>query len=119
MKQNVIKDKSFAFSLRVIKIYKFLTDQKREFVLSKQLLRSGSSIGAMVREAEHSESKADFIHKMSLALKEANETDYWIELLFESGYISQPAFESISYDSKELVKILTKIVKTSKGSVCC
>ena len=85
MKKNVIRDKSFAFALRIIKMYQFLCDNKREFILSKQLLRSGTSIGAMVREAEHAESKADFIHKMAIAQKEANETDYWIELLFKSG----------------------------------
>ena len=79
MKENIVKDKSFAFALRVIKLAKFLESEKREFVLSRQLLRSGTAVGALVREAEHAESKADFIHKMSIALKEANETLYgWI-----------------------------------------
>ena len=84
MKENVVKDKSFAFALRVVKLYQFLCKEKREFVLSKQLLRSGTAIGASVREAEQAESRADFIHKMSIALKEANESDYWIELLYGS-----------------------------------
>jgi four helix bundle protein len=81
MKENVVKDKSFAFALRIVKLYQFLSEQKREFVLSKQLLRSGTAIGALVREAEQAESRADFVHKMSIALKEANESEYWIELL--------------------------------------
>lgn len=92
MKENVIKNKSFAFALRVVKLYKFLIDEKREFVLSKQLLRSGTAIGALVREAEHAESKADFIHKMAIAQKEANETDYWIELLFQSDYLNSKSY---------------------------
>ena len=89
IKENVIKNKTFAFALRIVKLYKFLADTHSEYILSKQLLRSGSSIGAMVREAEHSESKADFVHKMSIALKEANETDYWLELLYQSGYLDK------------------------------
>jgi four helix bundle protein len=85
MKEYVIKDKSFAFALRTVRLCRYLSSEKREFVLSKQLLRSGTAVGALVREAEQAESKADFIHKMAIALKEANETDYWIELLFQSG----------------------------------
>ena len=79
MKNNIIRDKSFDFAIRIVNLYKYLTDNKREFILSKQLLRSGTSIGALVRESEHAESKADFIHKLSIALKEANETDYWCD----------------------------------------
>ena len=86
MKKNVIKAKSFDFALRIVKLYQFLCN-KKEFVLSKQLLRSGTSVGALVREAEQAESKADFIHKMAIALKEANETQYWLELLYKSDYI--------------------------------
>ncbi|MFI4913011.1 MAG: four helix bundle protein [Sedimentisphaeraceae bacterium JB056] len=89
IKENVIKNKTFAFALRIVKLYKFLADTHSEYILSKQLLRSGSSIGAMVREAEYSESKADFVNKMSIALKEANETDYWLELLYQSGYLDK------------------------------
>ncbi|MGZ5243465.1 MAG: four helix bundle protein [Bacteroidia bacterium] len=98
MKENPIKSKSFAFALRIIKLYQFLIGYKKEFVLSKQLLRSGTSIGALVREAEQAESKADFIHKMAVAQKEANESEYWIELLFQSNYIDQKMYSSISVD---------------------
>ena len=114
MKNNIIKDKSFNFALRIVKLYKHLTKEKKEYVLSKQLLRSGTSIGAMVREAEQAESKADFIHKLSVALKEANESEYWIELLHQSEYIDNLGFQSISSDLKEILKLLTSIVKTAK-----
>src|SRR6266480_1650642 len=114
MKENVVKDKSFTFALRVIKLAKFLESEKREFVLSRQLLRSGTAIGALVREAEHAESKADFIHKMSIALKEANETAYWLELLRQGEYVEEQSFESVRSDSEELIKLLVAIVKTSK-----
>ncbi len=114
MKNNVIRDKSFAFALRIVKLYKHLTNQKKEYVLSKQLLRSGTSIGAMVREAEQAESKADFIHKLSVALKEANESEYWIELLHNSDYIDTQGFESISSDLKEILRLLISIIKTAK-----
>ena len=110
---NIIKDKSFAFALRIVKLYKFLVENK-EFVLSKQLLRSGTAIGALVREAEHAESKADFIHKMAIAQKEANETDYWIELLYQSEYLKEEQFNSIIKDIKELSKIIASIIITSK-----
>lgn len=113
MKENPIRDKSFAFALRVVKLAKYLEHEKKEFVLSRQALRSGTAIGALVREAEHAESKADFIHKMSIALKEANETLYWLEL-HGGNYIDNQTFESIGSDSEELVKLLTAIVKTSK-----
>lgn len=108
--------KSFAFALRVVKLAKYLQDEKREFVLSKQVLRSGTAIGALVREAEHAQSKADFINKMSIALKEGNETDYWIDLLHQSGYLTQENYDSIHPDIQELIKLLVSIVKTSKGS---
>jgi len=85
MKENIIKNKSFGFALRMIKLYQYLKDEKKEYTLSKQLLRSGTSVGAMIRESEQAESKADFIHKLAIAQKEANETEYWIELLFQSG----------------------------------
>jgi four helix bundle protein len=113
-KPNIIKEKSFAFALRVVKLYQFLVE-KKEFVLSKQLLRSGTSVGALVRESEHAESKADFIHKMAIAQKEANESEYWIELLFQSGYLSQDQYQSIVDDINELQKILTSIIITTKS----
>lgn len=116
MKENVVKSKSFAFALRAVKLYRYLVEQKREYVISKQLLRSGTAIGALVREAEQAESKADFIHKLAIALKEANESDYWLELLRQSDYIDEKAFSSISSDLDELLKLLTSIIKTSKAN---
>ena len=113
MKENVIKAKSFDFALRIVKLYQFLCN-KKEFVPSKQLLRSGTAVGALVREAEQAESKADFIHKMAIALKEANETQYWLELLYKSDYIGEKQFKSINMDSVEVLKLLTSIIKTSK-----
>jgi four helix bundle protein len=98
-----------------VKLAKYLQDEKKEFVLSKQVLRSGTAIGALVREAEHAESRADFVHKMNIALKEANETLYWLELLHQAEYITDQSFASIRLDSEELVKLLVSIVKTTKG----
>jgi len=113
VKENVIKEKSFLFAIEIVSLYKILVERK-EFVLSKQLLRSGTSIGANVRESEHAQSKADFIHKLSIALKEANETEYWIDLLFETKYLSQTEFENIKPSIIELLKLLTSIINTSK-----
>ena len=112
-KPNAIKDKSYAFALRIIKLYKYLKENK-EYVLSKQLLRSGTAIGALVREAEHAESKADFIHKLAIAQKEANETTYWIDLLYEAEYLKQNLYKSYFGDIQELNKILAAILITSK-----
>jgi len=114
MKKNIVRDKSFAFALRIIKLCRYLDSEKKEYVLSRQLLRSGTAICALVREAEQAESKADFIHKMSISLKEANETDYWIELLYHSGIIIQNEYNSINPDIEELLKLLTSIIKSSK-----
>ncbi|MFH1562978.1 MAG: four helix bundle protein [Nitrospirota bacterium] len=114
MKDNVIKNKSFVFALRIVKLYQFLIEQKKEYVMSKQLLRSGTAIGALVREAEQAESKADFIHKLAIAQKEANETDYWIDLLYQSSFIDEKSYLSISTDIKELNKVLSSIIITSK-----
>ena len=115
MKENVIKSKSFAFALRIVKLYKYLSTTHNEYVLSKQLLRSGTAIGAIVRESEHAESKADFIHKLSIALKEANETDYWLELFYQSKYINEIEYDSIKIDIEEVIKLLVSIIKTSKN----
>lgn len=115
MKENVIKTKSFAFALRVVKLAQYLQKEKQEYVLSKQVLRSGTSVGALVREAEHAQSKADFISKMSIALKEANETEYWIDLLHQSDYIDDSNYQSIYPDIEELLKLLVSIVKTSRS----
>ncbi len=112
--KNVIKTKSFLFSVKIVNLYKLLVQEKKEFVISKQLLRSGSSIGALVRESEHAESKADFIHKLSIALKEANETEYWLDLLKETDYIGEKEYISFQADLKEILKLLISIIKTSK-----
>ena len=117
MKENVIKDKSFKFSIRIVKLYQYLQNNKKEFVLSKQLLRSGTSVGAMVREAEHAETKADFKHKMGIAQKEINETIYWLELLRATDYLEQDQFESINLDAVEIIKLITSILKTAKNIV--
>ena len=99
MKDNVIKNQSFAFAIRVVKLFQHLQSEKKEYVLRKQLLRSGTSFGAMVREAEHSESKADFIHKLAIVQKEINETLYWLELLNDTEYLTSQQFESISVNA--------------------
>ena len=111
---NVSVEKSKAFAIRTINLYKYLTSEKNEWVLSKQLLRSGTSIGANTREAVRGESKCDFYHKLNIALKEADETAYWIELLYESEYISKSQFDSIYKDCQELICILVSITKTQK-----
>jgi four helix bundle protein len=114
MSKYIVRDKSFSFALRIVKLYKYLAQEKREYILSKQVLRSGTTIGALVREAEQAESKADFIHKLAIALKEANETEYWLDLLFQSEYIEEKSYHSIHADIKEILKLLTSIIKTSK-----
>lgn len=113
-RDNVIIDKSKAFAIRIIKLYKYLLDEKKEFILSKQILRCGTSIGANAREASRAQSKADFIAKHHIALKEADETCYWLELLHETDFISEKEFESIYSEANELIKLLVSILKTSK-----
>lgn len=113
--KNALNDKSYAFTIRVVRMTQFLQNEKREFVLSKQLLRSGTAIAALIREAQYAQSKADFINKMSIALKEANETGYWINLLYDTDYLDSKSFESIQQDCKELLKLLISTVKTSKN----
>jgi four helix bundle protein len=113
-KENIVMNKSYAFALRIIKLYKYLIAEQKEYVLSKQVLRSGTAIGALIKEAEHAQSKADFINKMNIALKEANETEYWLMLLKDSDYLDKTMFSSIHNDSNELIKLLASIVKTSK-----
>jgi four helix bundle protein len=113
-KQNILKDKSFAFALRIVKAYKYLAKGKNEFVLSKQLLRCGTAIGALVREAEYAQSPPDFISKMSIALKEANETEYWLMLLKESEYIDNDVYSSVINDCQELLRLLISTINTSK-----
>ena len=117
MNNNVIRNKSYAFAIRIVNAYKFLTDTRKEFVLSKQLLRSGTAIGALVAEAHHAQSSADFLNKMNIALKEANETSYWLSLLMDTGYLEQQVYDSISMDCSELIALLVSIVKTLKQSL--
>ena len=117
MDDKKVRNKSFTFALRIVKLYQFLGEQKKEFVLSKQLLRSGAAIGALIREAENGESKADFIHKLSIAQKEANETEYWLELLFQSGYLDENQYKSIIADCNEICKMLASILITSKRNL--
>jgi four helix bundle protein len=112
---SIVEDKSYCFAIGIVAIYKLLSGDNKEYVLSKQLLRSGTAIGALVREAQHAQSRADFVHKMNLALKEANETAYWISLLNDTGYLSVEIFSSLNNDCEELLRLLVKIVKTSKG----
>src|SRR5690554_3950206 len=117
MRENVVKTKSFAFAVRVVRLYQFLCEQKKEFVLSKQLLRSGTSVGAMVREAEHAETKNDFKHKLGVAQKEINECIYWLELLKETDYLTIDQFISMHNDAVEIIKLLTAIVKSTKSNI--
>ena len=113
---NVIVDKSMEFAVRTVKLYKYLSSSKEENVMSKQLLRSGTSIGANVKEAVYGQSKKDFIAKMSIGLKEAVESEYWLELLFRTEYLMQEEFESMQSDCSEIAKMLTRIIKTAKES---
>ena len=111
---SIIDRKSKAFALRIIKLYKHLKEVDKEFILSKQILRSGTSIGANARERKNSQSKADFVNKLSIALKEADETQYWLELLYESGIINKDIFCSLNNDLKEIIAIITTSIKTAK-----
>lgn len=110
----MIYDKSFKFAIRIVNLYKYLVDEKKEYTLSKQVLRSGTSIGANVKEAQQGSSRKDFLNKMNIALKEANETNYWIDLLTATNYIEQEDSKSIKEDSEEILKMLISIVKSTK-----
>lgn len=116
MKENVIVDKSKAFALKIIKMYKFLTEERREFVLSRQALRSGTSIGANVRESQRGQSKADFYAKLYIALKEADETAYWLELLHESEYLTEVQFSGLYQECNSLISLLVAITAHQKQS---
>ena len=113
---GVLEDKTYSFALRIVKAHQYLID-KNEYILSKQLLRSGTSIGANCREATFAQSKQDFVSKLSIALKETNETIYWMELLHDSGYISNDSFKSIHKDGLEILKLLVSIIKTTKTNL--
>ena len=117
MKENIIKIKSFDFAVRIVRLNLYLCINKKEFVLSKQLLRSGTSVGAMVREAEHAETRADFKHKMGIAQKEINETIYWLELLKATDYLTTQQFEEVDAHAIEIIKIITTIIKTTKANI--
>ena len=114
MSENIIETKSFEFAVRIVKLYQYLSNDKKEFVLSKQLLRSGTSIGANVSEAERAQSQADFYAKTSIALKEANETEYWLRLLYRTDYLTEKEFENIQADIKEIIALLMSITKTTR-----
>ncbi len=119
MKDNVISEKTVDFAVRIVKFYKYLCDEKKEYVLSKQILRSGTSIGANVRESKNAQSKADFINKLNIALKEADETQYWLEILVKSDFIKEEQVERLNEDLKEIIAILVSSIKTlrEKGSL--
>jgi four helix bundle protein len=114
MTKSVLRDKSYSFAVRIIGMSKYLSNEKNEHILHKQVLRSGTAIGALVREAGQAESNADFVHKLSVALKESHETAYWLSLLKDTNYITEPMFNSIIVDCEELIKLLTSSIKTTK-----
>lgn len=116
-KDNLVMKKSYVFALDVIKLYKFLSIEKKEFVLSMQLTRSGTAVGALIKEAEHAQSKADFLNKMNIALKEANESEYWVELMKDSNYINEEIANKYLEDVSSLIKLLASIVKTTKSKL--
>ncbi len=116
MNESIIYDKSLAFAQRIVRVYKVLAGERKEYVMSKQLLRSGTSIGANVSEAIYAQSRPDFIHKMSIALKEAHETEYWLKLLNSGEYFIDKEYISLEADIKEIIKILITIVKTAKAN---
>ena len=115
--ESVLKDKTYAFALRIVKLCRYLVSEQKEYVLSKQVLRSGTAIGALVAEAEFAQSKPDFVNYLSIALKEANESSYWLKLLHDGGYITKEAFASIHPQAKELIKLLVTSIKTSKDNM--
>ena len=114
MNNNITRTKSIEYAIEIVRIVQRIQEIKKEYVLSKQLLRSGTAIGALIREAEHAESRKDFIHKMNISLKEANETRYWLELLHQTEYIEQGKFDTLYNGITELIKLLAAIVKSSK-----
>jgi four helix bundle protein len=113
MNENAVVEKSFEFAVRIVNLYKYLTQEHKEYTLSKQLLRCGTSIGANISEAQRGQSKADFTAKMCIALKEANETDYWLRLLCRTNYLSENQYNNIAADLRELLGLLTAICKTT------
>ena len=114
-KDNILYDKSYLFAIRVVKLSQFLVKEKKEYILSKQILRSGTSIGALVSESKYAQSRADFINKLMVALKEANETQYWINLLYDTDYITEQMHKSLYTDIDEIISLLVAITKTIKN----
>lgn len=113
-KNDPLSEKSFSFALRIIKLYKYMQSEHKEFILSKQVLRSGTAVGALIREAKYGQSKANFLNKLMIALKEANETKYWLELLYHSNYITKKMYDSILPEIDTLLKLLVSSTKTIK-----
>ena len=116
MKESLVSEKSLNFAVRIVNLYKHLCDEHKEYVLSKQVLRSGTSVGANIKEALYGQSKADFTSKMSISLKEISETEYWLELLMKTEYLTESEYESIQNDCSEIAKMLTAIVKSSRNT---
>ena len=117
MKESILKEKSKSFAIRIIRFYQSLKDAHQEFVLSKQILRSGTSIGANIAEAFYAESEMDFIHKLSIAQKECSETLYWLDLLYATQYINEVGYNSLNTDATEIMKLLTSSIKTVKNKL--
>ena len=117
MKENVLKNKAFNFALRIVKLYQYLANEKKEFVMSKQVLRSGTSIGANIEEANQAQSKIDFIHKLSISQKESFETHYWIRILRESEFLNKKLADSLLEDCEEIQKLITTSIKTAKSNL--
>jgi four helix bundle protein len=118
MKQeNILHTKSYAFAIRIVKLSQYLSTEKKEYILNKQILRSGTAVGALISESEFAQSNADFINKLSIALKEANETKYWINLIHDTQYISSKMFNSLANDIKELISLLVSIIKSLKEKI--
>ncbi len=116
MRENILKNKSYSFAIRIVNLYKYLKDEKKEYVLSKQILRSGTAIGALVSESEYAQSKADFVNKLSVALKETNESKYWLDILKDTDFLSISMYESIVPEVEELLKLLISSIKTAKSN---
>jgi four helix bundle protein len=116
MGKSILRDKSYLFAIRIVRLSIYLRNEKKEFVLFKQVLRSGTAVGALIKEAEFGQSKPDFINKMNVALKEANETEYWLMLLKDTGFIDDDAYKGISEECTELIKMLIATIKTAKGN---
>ena len=117
MKENVLKEKAYNFALRIVKLYQYLSSEKKEFVMSKQVLRSGTSIGANIEEANQAQSKPDFIHKLSISQKESFETHYWIRILRDSDFLTDKLANSLLIDCEEIQKLITTSIKTAKTNL--